>query len=110
MWAAGQIPVVYSDQLSGAARYIYLYLITILLTIFFSDESEVSLNKDEDNGSDFAPWRASETSEPEVAAADSKEFPAKKDEVPLNKAELLKSTLKANFSKKMYLAGSTGAK
>ena len=108
MWAAGQIPVVYSDQLSGAARYIYLYLITILLTIFFSDESEVSLNKDEDNGSDFAPWRASETSEPEVTA-DSKDFPAKKDEVPLNKAELLKSTLKANFSKTIFIAGFTGA-
>ena len=58
----------------------------------------MSLNKEDENGSDFAPWRASETSET-AATADAKDFPAKKEEVQLNKAELLKSTLKANIGK-----------
>ena len=29
LWVACQIPVVYSDQLLGAAHYIHLYLITL---------------------------------------------------------------------------------
>ena len=52
----------------------------------------MSLNNDDDNGSDFAPWKASQS--PEPGAGDVTD--GKKDD---NKAELLKSTLKANNSK-----------
>ena len=65
---------------------------TVANNFFFSDESEVSLNNDDDNGSDFAPWKASQS--PEPGAGDVTD--GKKDD---NKAELLKSTLKANNSK-----------
>ena len=56
----------------------------------FSEESEVSLNN-EDNGSDFAPWKASQS--PEPATVDSGSEVKRED----GKAELLKSTLKANI-------------
>ena len=76
------------------------------LSFISSDESEVSLNKDDDNGSDFAPWKASES--PEPGGVDSTDFPASKEGE--NKAELLKSTLKANIGKtssdrRVFLSG-----
>ena len=58
----------------------------------FSEESEVSLNKS-DNGSDFTPWKASQSPEPEPTTADSGSE-IKRDD---GKAELLRSTLKANI-------------
>jgi hypothetical protein len=58
----------------------------------FSDESEVSLDNEE-NGSDFAPWKASQSPEPEDDCPDA----GKNSGNAENKAELLKSTLTANI-------------
>jgi hypothetical protein len=63
-------------------------LLLLNLPSVSSDESEVSLNN-EDNGSDLAPWKASQSPEP---------CSENKEDI---KTELLKSTLNENTGKKM---------